>query len=94
MNQTVLTAMQRKALKARAHHLKPVVMTGAAGLTDAVLAEIELALERHELIKVRLAGTDRDGHRRANEEICRRTQAALVQSIGHVSVLYRESRDD
>jgi RNA-binding protein len=84
-----LQTHQRRALKQRAHHLKPVVLLGAAGLTEAVLAEIELALDHHELIKVRVNGGDRDMRDTEIGTIVEETGAALVQRIGNVAVLYR-----
>lgn len=80
---------QRRALRQRAHHLKPIVLLGQAGLTDAVLAEIELALDHHELIKVRVSGGDRDIRDAQVRAIVEQTGAALVQRIGNVAALYR-----
>jgi RNA-binding protein len=80
---------ERRALKHRAHHLKPVVLLGAAGLTEAVLAEIELALDHHELIKVRVNGGERGMRDAQVGTIVQETGAALVQRIGNVAVLYR-----
>ncbi|MCL4802566.1 MAG: YhbY family RNA-binding protein [Burkholderiales bacterium] len=85
-----LTPAQRQALKARAHRLAPVVMVGAGGLTPAVLAEIERALAAHELIKIRVAGEDRDAREALLAEICERSGGAPVQHIGKVLVVYRE----
>ncbi|MCG6939759.1 MAG: ribosome assembly RNA-binding protein YhbY [Thiohalocapsa sp.] len=86
---THLNNQQRRALKQLAHHLKPVVLLGAAGLTEPVLAEIGLALSHHELIKVRVNGGDRDGRDAQVRTIVEETGAALVQRIGNVAVLYR-----
>lgn len=80
---------QRRILKQRAHHLKPVVLLGQAGLTEAVLAEIELALDHHELIKVRATGGDRDARDAQVLTIRERTGAVLVQRIGNIATLYR-----
>jgi RNA-binding protein len=88
MSQSV-DSHQRRALKQRAHHLKPVVLLGAAGLTEAVLAEVEQALDHHELIKVRVNGGDRDARDAQVRTIVEETGAALVQRIGNVAVLYR-----
>jgi RNA-binding protein len=82
--------VERKALKARAHSLDPVVHIGDKGLTDAVLAEIDRALAVHELIKVRAGGMDRDAREAALADICARLGAQAVQHIGKVFVLYRE----
>jgi RNA-binding protein len=84
-----LDSQQRRTLKQRAHHLKPVVLLGAAGLTEAVLAEIELALTHHELIKVRVTGGDRDARDTQVRTIVEETDSALVQRIGNIAVLYR-----
>lgn len=84
-----LTPAKRRALKARAHHLQPVVMIGEAGLTPAVLKEIGLNLKSHELIKVRVHGDDRQRRTTLIDEICRRLGAAAVQQIGKMLVVYR-----
>ena len=88
-----LSQAARKALKARAHHLDPVVLIGDAGLTPAVLREIDQALKRHELIKVRMNGDDRDARSAAYESICTELRCAPVQHIGKLLVLYRASPD-
>jgi putative YhbY family RNA-binding protein len=85
-----LTATQRKALKARAHALHPILQLGGKGLTDAVVAEIERALAHHELIKVRAAPLNRDEREVALASICERTGAHAVQHIGKILVLYRK----
>jgi RNA-binding protein len=84
-----LQSHQRKLLKQRAHHLKPVVLLGAAGLTEAVLAEVEQALDHHELIKVRVNGGDRAARDAQVRTIVEETGAALVQRIGNIAVLFR-----
>lgn len=85
-----LTPAARKALKARAHALEPVVWIGEDGPTDAVVAEIERALAAHELIKVRAAGMGREAREAAMARICARCAAQPVQHIGKVLVLYRK----
>jgi RNA-binding protein len=84
-----LTGEQRRGLRARAHHLHPVVMIGDAGLTPAVLHEIDVALKSHELIKIRVLGDDRDRRGTLAGEICAALDAAEIQSIGKMIVLYR-----
>jgi RNA-binding protein len=84
-----LSPTERRALRARAHHLHPLVMIGEAGLTPPVLHEIDLALKSHELIKVRVLGDDRDRRGRLGGEICAALGAAEIQSIGKMIVLYR-----
>ena len=88
-----LTTKQRQFLKGLAHHLSPVVMLGDNGLTEGVLAEIDNALNHHELIKVKIAGADREVKQLIIDAIVRETNAVNVQTIGHVLVLYRQSDD-
>jgi RNA-binding protein len=90
---TDLSPVQRKALKARAHSLHPVVMIGAKGLTDTVLREIDANLRSHELIKVKVASDERDERESYLAQICEALQAAPVQHIGKILVLYRENPD-
>jgi RNA-binding protein len=87
----MLNAAERKALKARAHKLDPVVHIGAKGLTDEVVAEIERALNAHQLIKVRAGGLERDARDEALTAICQKTGADAVQQVGKVFVLFRKS---
>src|SRR3979411_1560406 len=86
-----LSPTRRRELKARAHALDPVIFIGGAGLSPAVIAEIERGLKSHELIKVRVPGADRPGREAILEEICRRTGAQAVQHIGKILVLFREN---
>lgn len=84
-----MNAELKKFLKAQAHALKPVILTGQAGLSEAVIRETEIALDHHELIKVRLNAADRDQRREMAQMLCQHTGADLVQAIGHVVTLYR-----
>jgi RNA-binding protein len=86
-----LTDQQRRHLKGLAHHLKPVVMVGQAGLKDTVLAEIDAALTFHELVKVKIAGDDRELRGRQIEEILAASRADLVDRIGQMAVLFRRN---
>lgn len=88
-----LSTKQKQYLKGLAHNLKPVVLMGANGLTGAVVAEIEIALNHHELIKVKVASEDRDTKQLIVEAIIRETEAEKVQVIGKTLVLYRPSED-
>ena len=85
-----LTPAERKTLKARAHGLDPVVIVGDAGLTPGVLAEVERSLVAHELIKVRVAGDDREARLAMRERIVEELGAAPVQTIGKLLVFYRQ----
>ena len=84
-----LTATQRRALRAKAHPLHPVVLIGDKGLTESVLREIDVHLRSHELIKIR-AQSERDEREAWLLEICRRLSAQPVQHIGKTLVIYRE----
>ena len=86
-----MDSAERKALKARAHKLDPIVQIGAKGVTEEVIAEIDRALKAHELIKVRAGTMDRDQRDRALGSIVERTKAERVQQVGKVFVLYRKS---
>jgi RNA-binding protein len=90
----MLTSSERKALKAKAHKLEPVVQIGAKGLTDEVIAEIDRALRAHELVKVRAAALDRDQRDEAFVSICEKTNAEQVQQVGKVFVLFRKNNDE
>ncbi|MEP7329290.1 MAG: ribosome assembly RNA-binding protein YhbY, partial [Betaproteobacteria bacterium] len=84
-----LTPAERRDLRAKAHHLDPVVIIGQHGLTPAVLHEIDLALIKHELIKLRVLGDDRDARNALLERVCSDMDCAPVQSLGKVLVLWR-----
>ena len=89
----VLTAAQNRFLRGQAHDLNAMLQIGGKGLTDAVAAEVSGALEHHELIKVKIAGNERDARDAMIVELANRAGAALVQRIGHTAILYRPSKD-
>ena len=86
-----LSQAERKFLRGRGHALKPVVIVGEAGLTDAVLTELEGALMHHELIKVSLRIGNRDRRDALLDELLDRSKAALLQRIGNMVLLYRQA---
>jgi RNA-binding protein len=86
----ILTSAERRGLRAQAHQLHPVIMIGEAGLTPAVMKEIDIALKSHELIKIRVLGDDRGRRSRLDGEICAALGASPVQQIGKILVLYRQ----
>ncbi|HAG76042.1 MAG TPA: ribosome assembly RNA-binding protein YhbY, partial [Thauera sp.] len=90
---TELTPAQRRDLRARAHHLNPVVTIAGNGLTPAVLAEIERALQAHELIKVKVQGTEREQRDALMQALCASLEAQAVQHIGSILVVWRERRE-
>lgn len=83
----------KQSLKAKAHHLKPVVLLGAKGLTEAILAETNVALLAHELIKVKINGAEKEDRMQIAEELCEQLHAELVQMIGNTLVLYRKNEE-
>ena len=88
-----LTPSQRSDLRAQAHGLDPVVMIGDSGLTPAVMKEIDVSLNAHGLIKIRVLGDDRDIRINYYETICTDLDAAPVQHIGKLLVVYRPKKE-
>jgi RNA-binding protein len=86
-----LTPTQRRALRAAAHHLHPVVSVSHQGLTESVQKEIDLCLKSHQLIKVKLLGIEREEREFLLQAICRHLDCAAVQHIGNILVLWREN---
>ncbi len=84
-----ITQAQRRHLCKLAHHLKPVVIVGNAGLSEGVLGEIDAALAHHELVKIRVNAADREERQAMIERIAQATGADWVLSIGHVAAFYR-----
>lgn len=80
----------KQLLKANAHHLNPVVMLGAKGLTPAVIDETNIALQAHELIKVKINGGDKAERQIIANNICQALEAHLIQMIGNIAILYRK----
>jgi len=81
---------QRKNLKARSHHLKPVIRVGQKGISENLLLETDQALETHELIKVHIADDNREARKAAALEIAAQTRAEVVNHIGKTCTLYRK----
>ncbi|WP_294614984.1 ribosome assembly RNA-binding protein YhbY [uncultured Gilliamella sp.] len=88
-----LSNKQKQYLKSEAHHLKPVVMIGANGFTEGVLAEIENALNFHELIKIKVVAEDRGTKKLICDAIIRETKAEPVQQVGSIFIVYRPSEE-
>ena len=90
-----LSSQQVRVLRAEAHRLKlkPVVMLGQHGLSESVMIELEQTLAHHELIKIKVPAQDKTEKNSLNSTICKKLNADLVQSIGHISVIYRANPD-
>jgi len=85
-------ALDNRQMRAIAHKLKPVVTVAQKGISETVHKEIDQALTRHEIIKVKIVVGDRDLRKEVAAEICDQTCSELVQSIGNIVVLYRAAR--
>ena len=90
---TPLSNAQKRYLRGLAHDLKPIIQTGAKGVTPGLVAELNLALEQHELVKVKVAAEDREARDAAIVELVGHSGAELVNRIGHTAVLFRRSQD-
>lgn len=88
-----LTESQKKYLRRLGHDLKPVIQIGDAGLTKSLLAEFEIALAHHELIKVKIRAADRDQRDAMIQSLCEKHMANLIQRTGNVALLYRINFD-
>ena len=86
-----LNTKQIAHLRGMAHNLSPVVMIGNNGLTENVLKEIDLNLNAHELIKIQVAGDDREARKAIYVEICAKSGATAVHHIGKQLAVYRKS---
>ncbi|WP_371378546.1 ribosome assembly RNA-binding protein YhbY [Thalassotalea aquiviva] len=88
-----LSKKQIQHLRGLAHSLKPIVLLGNNGLTEAVIAEIDFALNHHELIKVKIPTDDREVKQLIIDAIVRETESTKVQSIGKTLIIYRQSEE-
>lgn len=84
----------KQTLKAKAHHLKPVILLGSKGLTAAVIDETNLALLTHELIKVKINGAEKIEREQIAYDLCQSLHAELIQLIGSVAIIYRKNEAD
>ena len=81
-----------KTLLQRAHVLKPVVMIGNKGLTEAVDKEIDIALDAHELIKIKISANDKDEKQQILAAIIEKHKAQMIQSIGYMATIFRKRK--
>ena len=89
---SALNNAQIRHLKSLAHPLKPVVLIGEKGVTQAVIDEIGVALKAHELIKVKIRCEEREERDGMIEQICRKAGAQKVQRVGHTLTLFKRSK--
>ena len=88
-----LTESQKKFLRGLGHQLKPVIMIGDAGLSEAVRSEFGSTIDHHELIKVRVRAGDRQLRDEIISDLCSSTDSALVTRIGNVALIYRRNEE-
>lgn len=88
-----MNSAEKQALRARAHHLKPVIWVGAKGLTPPLVNETNLALDAHELIKVKLNGLEKEDKKPFIVELCTSLGAELIQLLGNIAIIYRKKVD-
>lgn len=88
-----LTKNQIKFLRGLCHSLNPVVMIGQKGLTDEVLSELEIALNHHELVKIKIAIDDREARKELVNSICEQSQSESIQVIGKTVSVYRQNEE-
>lgn len=86
-----LSIQERKRLRQIGHALNPVVMLGTHGVSESVIEETLRALNDHELIKVKIAGEDREARAQAMDELAQKTGAEVVQKIGKIALLYKKA---
>ncbi|MDX5363121.1 MAG: YhbY family RNA-binding protein [Pseudazoarcus pumilus] len=89
-----LTPAQRREFRAAAHHLNPVVTIAGNGLTPAVMGEIDRSLQAHELIKIKVQGAERDARDALMLDLCAQLEAAPVQHIGNILIVWRQRREE
>ncbi len=90
----MLTGKERAGFRSQANLLKPVVMIGKDGLTESVIDQIDQVLESKELIKIKIQNNSTEDARNVADEVARELQAEVVQVIGGIIVLYRESEEE
>lgn len=88
-----LNKKQIQHLKGLAHSLKPTILLGSNGLTEAVVAEIDYTLNHHELIKIKIPTDDKETKTLIADAICREANAIKVQVIGKTLIIYRQSEE-
>jgi len=88
-----VNSARKKQLKAQAHSLKPVIIVGQSGLTESVLKEIEITLDTHELIKIKIRA-EKEVRNQIRDQVIANTHSELIQTIGQIIVIYRKKPND
>ncbi|GGI40133.1 ribosome assembly RNA-binding protein YhbY [Mammaliicoccus stepanovicii] len=90
----MLTGKQRRYLRKEAHHLDPIFQIGKGGLNENMVEQLKEALEKRELIKVHILQNNMDDHKEIAEVVAKQTNGELVQLIGNIIILYKESKEN
>ncbi len=88
-----LTNPQLKFLKSLAHELKPIIIIGTNGATESLIKELESSLNHHELLKIKIANSDRDARKAIINNLELQTKSILIQSIGKTFVLFKQNKE-
>ncbi len=89
-----LSNSQKRYLRGLAHDLNPVILVGNKGVTPALVKEFGTALDQHELVKVKLAGDDRDARKEQIDALAEQVSAEVVQRIGHTATYFRRNKEE
>jgi RNA-binding protein len=89
-----LSSSQKRYLRGLAHGLNPVIQVGNKGVTPALVKELGNALDQHELVKVKIAGEDRDVRTAQVDALAEQSGAEVVQRIGHVACYFRRNKEE
>lgn len=89
-----LSVNQKKYLRGIAHGLNPMIIIGANGVTDSLMAELDSTLSHHEILKIKIASAEREDRKIIIDHVIKETGALLVQSIGKIFVIYRQNEEN
>ncbi|GAB1611415.1 MULTISPECIES: ribosome assembly RNA-binding protein YhbY [Mammaliicoccus] len=90
----MLTGKQKRYLRKEAHHLDPIFQIGKGGISENMIEQLNEALEKRELIKVHILQNNMDDHKEVANSISEQTESELVQLIGSIIILYKESKEN
>nr|WP_263313117.1 ribosome assembly RNA-binding protein YhbY [Mammaliicoccus sp. Marseille-Q6498] len=90
----MLTGKQKRYLRKEAHHLDPIFQIGKGGLNENMIEQVNEALEKRELIKLHILQNNMDDHKEIASTMAEQTKSELVQLIGNIIVLYKESNEN
>ena len=89
-----LTTKQKLYLKSKAHDIKPVVMIGQKGITDSVIEEIKSSIDHHELIKVKIAGQEKEVREAVAAELAEKADMTIVQIMGSNVTFFKQKKKE